>query len=83
MPRGSGNMGFYEKPAEWIPIRAARIAADVPEGERVNLQALRTESRTFKAYVESRANRKEEWFKEPVGRVGVCNLTLPVRERPR
>jgi len=83
IPRGTGNMGFYEKPSEWIPIRAVRIAADVPEGGRVNLQALRTESRTFQAYVESRANRREEWFKEPVGRVGVCNLPLPVREKAR
>ena len=31
----------------------------------------------------SRANRREEWFKEPIGRVGVCNLTLPVREKAR
>jgi peptidylprolyl isomerase len=83
MPRGTGNMGFYEKPAEWIPIRSARMAADVGEAERSTLQALRTESRTFKAYVESRANRKEEWFKEPIGRVGVCNITPPVRDRPR
>ncbi len=83
MPRGTGNMGFYEKPSEWIPIRSVRLAADVSEAERVNLQALRTESVTFKAYAESRANRKEEWFKEPIGRVGVCNLTLPVREKPR
>ena len=42
-----------------------------------------TGSATFKAYVESRANRREEWFKEPVGRVGVCNLALPVREKAR
>ena len=83
MPRGTGNMGFYEKSSEWIPIRSARLAADVSAAERVSLQALRTESSTFKAYVESRANRREEWFKEPVGRVGVCNLTLPVREKAR
>ncbi len=83
MPRGTGNMGFYERGSEWIPIRAARIAADIPANERVNFQALRTESATFRKYVESRANRHEEWFKEPIGRVGVCNLTLPVREKAR
>jgi peptidylprolyl isomerase len=82
MPRGTGNMGFYEKRSEWIPIRSARLAADVSDAERTHLQVLRTESRTFKAYVESRANRREAWFKEPVGRVGVCNLTLPVRDKP-
>jgi len=81
MPRGTGAMGFYEKESEWIPIRSVRLAADLPAGERVNLEALRTDSATFKAYVESRANRKEEWFKEPVGRIGVCNVPLPVRAR--
>lgn len=81
MPRGKAAMGFYEKPSEWIPIRAIRLAADVPVAERTSLEALRTESETFKAWVESRANRREEWFKEPVGRVGVCNVPLPVRAR--
>jgi peptidylprolyl isomerase len=79
LPRGTGTMGFYEKESEWVPIRKARLAADVPEAQRVKLEALRTDSATFKAYVESRANRKEEWFKEPVGRMGVCNMPLPVR----
>ena len=83
MPRGTGNMGFYEKPSEWIAIRSMRVAADVPAGERVDLQALRTGSRTFKAYLESRANRREAWFKEPIGRLGVCNVTLPVRDKAR
>ena len=83
MPRGTGTMGFYEKPSEWIAIRSARVAADVPASERSNLQALRTESQTFKSYVESRATRREEWFKEPIGRLGVCNMTLPVREKAR
>src|SRR5258705_13307276 len=51
MPRGGGNMGFYEKPSEWIPIRAARLAADLSEAERLHLQALRTGSATFRKYV--------------------------------
>ena len=82
MPRGGGAMGFYEKPSEWIPIRSARMAADVPASERESLQALRTDSATFRALVESRANRREEWFAEPIGRIGVCNVPLPVRARP-
>jgi peptidylprolyl isomerase len=83
MPRGKAAMGFYEKPSEWISIRSTRVAADLPAGERTVLQALRTDSATFKAYVESRANRREEWFKAPVGRIGICNVPLPVREKPR
>jgi peptidylprolyl isomerase len=81
MPRGKAALGFYEKPSEWIGIRAIRVAADVPAAERTNLEALRTDGATFKAWVESRANRREAWFHEPVGRVGVCNVALPVRAK--
>lgn len=79
MPRGPAPMGFYEKASQFIPIRSVRMAADVPEAERVKLEVLRTDSATFKTYVASRATRKEEWFKDPIGRIGVCNLNLPVR----
>ncbi|APV50089.1 peptidylprolyl isomerase [Betaproteobacteria bacterium GR16-43] len=81
LPRGPGPMGFYEKPSEWTPIRGAKLAADVPATERLALEALKTESATFKTVVESRANRKETWFHDPVGRIGVCNVPLPVRVR--
>jgi peptidylprolyl isomerase len=81
MPRGTGTMGFYEKPSEWIQIRSARMMADLPVEERVAFEALRTESATFRALAESRANRREEWFKEPVGRIDVCSVPLPVRVR--
>ena len=77
--RGTGAMGFYEKPAQYVPIRAIRVAADVPAAERLDLEALSTESATFKKLVESRANRREAWFKEPVGAIGICNVPLPVR----
>jgi peptidylprolyl isomerase len=83
MPRGTGAMGFYESPSESIPIRAVRIAADVPAHERVELEALRTDSKTFALLVKSRANRRETWFKEPAGRVDVCNVPLPVRRKAR
>ena len=79
MPRGTGTMGFYEKPSEWISIRSVRMMADVPAGERIDLEALRTESKTFKTLLESRVNRREEWFKESPGRIDVCSVPLPVR----
>jgi peptidylprolyl isomerase len=49
--------------------------------ERANLEVLRTDSATFRKYLDSRATRREEWFAEPVGRIGVCNVPVPVRER--
>ena len=82
MPRGPGAMGFYDKPADYIAIRSVRLAADVPASERLALEALRTDSATFKSWIASRATRKEPWFREPVGHIGVCNLPLPVRMKP-
>jgi len=82
MPRGPGAMGFYEKAADYIPIRSVRLAADVPPAERLALEALDTESATFRSWVASRATRREGWFKEPVGHIGVCNVPLPVRLKP-
>lgn len=83
LPRGTGTMGFYEKPAERTTIRSVHMMADVPVGERVKLEALRTDSATFRTLVESRANRREEWFKEPAGRIDICNVPLPVRVKPQ
>ena len=79
LPRGTGPLGFYEKPQQRTPIRSVRLAADLPPGERVALEALRSESATFAALVESRRLRREEWFKEPARHVDVCNVPLPVR----
>lgn len=79
--RGTGALGFYETPAEATVIRSVRLAADVPEAERVNLEALRTESDTFRAVIESRRFRREEFFVEPTGHINVCNVPLPVRVR--
>ncbi len=78
LPRGTGALGFYEKPEQRIPIRV-RVAADVPAAERTELQVLRTDTPTFLAYLAARRNRTEEWFKVPAGRLDVCNVPLPVR----
>lgn len=79
MPRGTGDLGFYKTPAEQTPIRRIRVAVDLPASERTELEALRTDSATFKTLMESRRNRREPWFKVPAGRLGVCNAPLPVR----
>jgi peptidylprolyl isomerase len=81
MRRGTGDLGFYKTPAERTPVQRIRVAADVPEAERVQLEVLRTDSATFTALVESRRNRREEWFLYQVGHINVCNVPLPVRVR--
>jgi peptidylprolyl isomerase len=79
LPRGTGPLGFYEKPAQHVPIRRVRIAADVPAQERTPLELLRTDTPTFAAFVDARRHRREEWFLDPVGHVELCNVPLPAR----
>jgi peptidylprolyl isomerase len=81
LPRGTGALGFYEKARERVPIKAVRLAADVPAPQRTELELLRTDTATFAAWVESRRNRREAWFLDPVGHVELCNVPLPVRLR--
>jgi peptidylprolyl isomerase len=80
LPRGSGAMGFYEKPEQHVRIQRIRIAAEVPTAERTAVEILRTDTATFTALVEARRNRTDEWYKVPAGRIDVCNVPLPVRK---
>ena len=81
LPRGTGALGFYEKPDQRVPISSFKIAADVPEVQRVQLEELRTDTQTFADFIEARRNRHEEWFKVPAGHVDICNVPIPVRTR--
>ena len=80
LPRGKGALGFYQCAEERTPIREIRFASDVAEGERLALQALRTDSAIFRALVEMRRFRRDDWYKEPAAHVDVCNVPLPVRQ---
>jgi peptidylprolyl isomerase len=82
LPRSSAPQGFYEKPEQRVPIRTVRVAADLPEAERTALEVIRTDTRTFQALVESRRNRRDEWYKVPAGKIDLCNVPIPVRPRP-
>ena len=82
LPRGSAEMGFYAKTQTPLPIKSVRIAADVPQAQRSNLEVIRTDSAAFTALVESRRNRSEEFFKVPAGHIDLCNVPIPVREQP-
>jgi len=82
--RGTGNLGFYqtdhgEVP---IPIRAIRIAADMPDADRPRFEVMRTNTATFSLYVRGRANRGGSFFNVPAGGVDVCNVNVPVRRKP-
>lgn len=80
LPRGSGALGFYEKPEQRIALKQVRLGSDLPAAERANLELLRTDTATFTALIETRRNRHDEWYLRQAGKVELCNVALPVRE---
>src|SRR5205807_1926095 len=79
LPRGTGPLGFYEKPEQRLPLKAIRIAADLPAAERTPLEAIRTDAPLFQDLIESRRNRPEDWFHVQAGHIELCNVPIPVR----
>ncbi len=82
LPRGTGALGFYEKPEERTPISAIRLASDVPAAEREAIEVMRTDSASFTQLIESRRNRLDEWYKRPAGYIDLCSVPIPVRAKP-
>ena len=80
-PRGTAASGFYEKPEQRMPIKAVRIAADVPEAERSKFEVMRTDSATYQAAVEAQRNRGGPWTKVAAGKIDLCSAPIPVREQ--
>lgn len=79
LPRGKGALGFYEKAEERTPIKSVRMAADVPEAERLNIEMFRTDTPSFQALVEAQRNRGGEWYKFAANHIELCNVPVPVR----
>ena len=79
MPRGTGALGFYQKPQQPVPIAWIRLGKDLPAAERPKFEALKTDSKTFTSLVEERRTRPDPWYKHSPGNINVCNTPLPVR----
>lgn len=82
LPRGTGALGFYESAGERTAVESIRFGDTLPAGDRLELEALRTDTDTFSDLVEARRTRLDEWFVDPTGRIGLCNVPLPVRVAP-
>lgn len=82
LPRGTGPLGFYEDPAEYVEINSIRLGSALPPEQRADLEIMRTDSQSFEQLIDARRWRREEWFLDKVGAVELCNVPLPVRERP-
>jgi cyclophilin family peptidyl-prolyl cis-trans isomerase len=77
LPRGTGGLGFYESEAERTPIMSVRIGADA--ADLPAFEYLSTESESFAAYADARANRRDPFFNVPAGGADICNIPVPVR----
>ncbi len=81
LPRGTGQLGFYAKAEERVPIRAIRLGKEVPGLPAY--QYLSTESASFARYADARANRRDPFFIRPAGGADICNVPVPIRRAPR
>jgi cyclophilin family peptidyl-prolyl cis-trans isomerase len=82
LPRGTGALGFYEKPEERVGITSIRLANELPAAEQPRFEYLSTESKSFAAYADARANRRDAFFIKPAGGADICNIPVPVRKKP-
>lgn len=84
LKRGSGALGFYETAAERVPIARIRLGSDVPAAERLDVEIMRTDSASFRSYVDARAHRtRDGWFARDAGFIDLCNVRVPERPRSR
>lgn len=82
LPRGPEPLGMYSDPAMRTPIRRIRLGSEIPAAERLQLEVMRTDAPAFAAAVEARRNRRDAWYVKPAGHIDICNITVPVREKP-
>ncbi len=80
LPRGTGDLGFFETQGEHIEIKNIDLLNESDLAQTVSsLQIMRTQSDEFKQHVTSRTTRSDPWFLEPTGRIELCNVGVPSR----
>jgi len=79
LPRGEGQLGFYEDASKRVPIASIRLASDFQAAEQPRFEYLSTEGATFAKYADARANRRDPFFIKPAGGADICNIPVPVR----
>ena len=79
LPRGTGPLGFYEKPEQRTAIVSVALAADLPAAQRPAVEVLRTDSRSFAALIEAKRNRVDAFYTRPAGKIDLCSISVPTR----
>jgi peptidylprolyl isomerase len=83
LPRGGEAMGFYGDKDTRLPIKSVRLAADVPEAERSDLEVMRSEAPIYQRVLEAQRNRGGPWNKYAANYIDLCGAMMPVRQRPK
>jgi peptidylprolyl isomerase len=82
LPRGTGALGFYEKPEERTAILSVRLRSEMETDKPLpTYEYLNTESASFAKYADARANRRDPFFIKPAGGADICNIPVPVRRK--
>jgi len=76
LPRGTGNLGFYESDREYVPVQSIKMGSAV---EALGIKIMDTNSEEFSQHVAKRTTRTEDWFLEPSGKIELCNVGVPKR----
>ncbi|MEH6790962.1 peptidylprolyl isomerase [Parasphingorhabdus sp.] len=79
LPRGKGDLGFYEDEGKRVPISSIRLASALPTADQPRFEYLNTDGDTFAKYADARANRRDPFFNLPAGGADICNIPVPVR----
>ena len=82
LPRGTAALGFYADPAQRVPIRSVRVAADLPVSDRPHVEAMAPDAPAFAVLLDARANRHDPFFVRAAGATDLCNASVPVRIAP-
>ena len=80
LPRGTGDLGFYEDPAQRVSIDSLRLASEFATADQPAFEYLYTEGESFSRYAEARANPRDPFFNVPAGGADICNIPVPVRK---
>jgi peptidylprolyl isomerase len=81
LPRGTEALGFYKDKAQYVPIADIRLASDMAVRGRPSYEVMDTRSPTFARYLKLRANRRDDFYRQPAGGVDLCNVQVPARKR--
>ena len=79
LPRGTAAMGMYDKPEQFVTIKSVKLAADLPADQRPKMEILKTDSKTWKDYLETRRNPPDAFHVYKANFTNVCNVAVPVR----